>query len=69
MSRTRQFARILDAVFYDGAPVWKRPFAAHVKAWERHVQRESWQRFHADQAFRSAYHARGGLMGLQGGGR
>lgn len=54
--------RLLDAVFYDNAPIWRRPFAAHVKAWERHVRRESWRLFHTDPAFRDAYHARGGLF-------
>lgn len=54
--------RLLDAVFYDGAPIWRRPFAAHVKAWQRHIQRESWRLFHTNAAFRDAYHARGGLF-------
>lgn len=59
---------LLDAVFYTGTPIWKRGYAAHVRAWERHVQRTSFRLFHDDAGFRAAYHARGGLVS-QGGGR
>lgn len=36
-------------------PVFRQPFDAHVKAWEKVTRRHLWLVYHADSAFRAAY--------------